>query len=129
MLESLAQAGGFSVRALQGRSEQRRLVAIRDQLVYTNRQYFFYPTVKVAHFLGRTASAITYSGPRACRQLTERPQLEQQLEHILLKAWLRRKIRFFKCGILFRILAGFGRSGSASSTALYKRAVAFGVPG
>ena len=81
----LAKVEGVSVRALQGRSEQRRLVAIRDQLVYAARQYFFYPTVKVAKFLGRTASAITYAERRACRQLSERPELEQQLQQLLLK--------------------------------------------
>ena len=81
----LAKAEGVSVRALQGRSEQRRLVAIRDQLVYAARQYFFYPPVKVAGFLGRTASAITYSERRAGRQLSERPELEKQLQQLLLK--------------------------------------------
>jgi hypothetical protein len=80
----LAKAGSFSVQALQGRSEQRRLGAIRDQLVYAARPYFFYPPVKVADFLGCTTSVITDSERRAIRKLTERQELEQQLKQLLL---------------------------------------------
>lgn len=57
----------------------------RFPLVYAARQYFSYPPVKVAQFLGRTASAITYAERRVQRKLRERPELEQHLKQIIMK--------------------------------------------
>jgi putative transposase len=84
LASGLALANHVGVQELQGRSEQRRLVQIRDQLVYAALHYFLYPTVQVARFLHRSPAAISMSHRRIHQRLEKQPADEDELRRLLL---------------------------------------------
>lgn len=81
----MAEWAGIGLEELCSRSEARGLVQARDLLVYAALRFFFYPNQKLARFLHRTASAISYSRQRAEVMAKNQPNMIHSVREYLLR--------------------------------------------